>query len=40
MNGGTLSDVIKKRNLEGQPLSEEECAKAVKGILQGLKHLH
>ncbi len=38
--GGTLADLIKKRNSEGRPLTEEECSKAIKGILQGLKHIH
>ena len=40
VKGGTLGDLIKKRNQEGKPLSEEECAKAIKGILQGVKHIH
>ena len=31
--GGTLADVIKKRSTEGKPLSEDECAMAMKGLL-------
>lgn len=38
--GGTLADLIKKRNTEGKPLTEEECSKAIKGVLNGLKHIH
>jgi len=38
--GGTLADLIKKRNEENKPLSEDECALLIKGILQGLKHIH
>lgn len=37
--GGTLADLIRRRNLEGHSLTEEECAKAVRGILLGLKHI-
>jgi serine/threonine protein kinase len=50
--GGTLADLIKRRcgdnyaNPETfssavvEPLSENDCAKIVKGILLGLKHIH
>lgn len=34
--GGTLSDLIKKR----KKLSEDDCALILKGIFQGLKHIH
>ena len=37
--GGTLADLIKRRNSEGTKLAEEECAKLIRGILQGLKHI-
>jgi maternal embryonic leucine zipper kinase len=40
VNGGTIGDLIKKKNREGIRLTEEECAKAMKGILLGLKHIH
>lgn len=40
VNGGTLCDLIKQRNLTNTPLTEDECAKAIKGILLGLRHLH
>jgi hypothetical protein len=39
-NGGTIGDLIKKKNRDGVRLTEEECAKAMKGILLGLKHIH
>lgn len=38
--GGTLSELLKRRNQESQPFTEEECAKIIKGILMGLKHIH
>jgi serine/threonine protein kinase len=47
--GGTLTDLIKKRSGGeasshsidgGEPLTDEGCAKAIKGILLGLKHIH
>jgi hypothetical protein len=37
--GGTLADLIKKRNSEGKSLEEEECAIIIKGILNGLRHI-
>jgi serine/threonine protein kinase len=37
--GGTLADLIKKRNNDGKPLEESECAIIIKGILNGLKHI-
>jgi translation initiation factor 2-alpha kinase 4 len=40
VNGGTLGDLIKSKNLIKQTLSEEECSKAIKGILLGLQHIH
>jgi serine/threonine protein kinase len=40
VKGGTLGDLIKKRSTDNQPLTEEECSKAIKGILLGLKHIH
>lgn len=38
--GGTLADLIKKRNYTCTPLPEDQCAKAIRGILLGLKHIH
>ena len=40
VNGGTLGDLIKKRAQERSRITEEECARAIKGILLGLKHIH
>jgi serine/threonine protein kinase len=40
VKGGTLGDLIKRRVTDKQPLREEDCAKAIKGILLGLKHIH
>jgi len=34
--GGTLGDLIKS----GQTLSDEDCAKVIKSVLLGLKHIH
>ena len=38
--GGTLQDLMKSRRKEGKPLSDEECSKIVKGIFEGLNHIH
>lgn len=40
--GGTLADLIKRRYSGASPIgiSEEDCAKIIKGILQGLKSIH
>ena len=38
--GGTLHDLMKLRRKEGNPLSDEECARIVKGIFEGLNHIH
>lgn len=37
---GSLSEIIKSREKEGRKFTEEECAKAVKSILLGLRHIH
>lgn len=38
--GGTLHDLMKKRQKEGKPLTDEECAKIIKGLIQGVRHIH
>lgn len=38
--GGTLGDLIKKRQQDKHPLKEEECAKAIKAVCQAVKHIH
>ena len=38
--GGTLTDLMKKREQDGVPLSEIDCALIMKGILEGLRHIH
>ena len=38
--GGTLQDIMKERIRMRRHLKDEECAKIIKGILQGLKHCH
>jgi eukaryotic-like serine/threonine-protein kinase len=35
-----LSEYATRRRKEKQPLSEEECASIMKGILQGIVYLH
>lgn len=38
---GTVADLIKSRHyLSNKPLTEEECAQIVKGVLLGVKHIH
>jgi|TARA_B110001450_G_C17501756_1_gene432643 serine/threonine protein kinase len=37
--GGTLQQLM-RRNKREKNLKDEDCAKIVKGILMGLKHLH
>jgi serine/threonine protein kinase len=38
--GGTLGDLMKKRQSDGKPLNDEECSKVIKGIFEGLRHIH
>lgn len=38
---GTVADLIKNRHyIERNPLTEEECAKIIRGLLLGVKHIH
>ena len=37
---GSLSEIIKSREKENRKFTEEECAKAIRSILLGLKHIH
>lgn len=38
--GGTLYDLMKTRRKEGNPLSDQECSVIIKGIFEGLYHIH
>ena len=38
--GGTLLDLMKYKMKKRKHIKDDDCAKIVKGILQGLKHIH
>jgi serine/threonine protein kinase len=38
--GGTLLDLMKSKMRKKKHIKDEDCSKIIKGILQGLKHIH
>ena len=36
----SVSDFVRRRRLEGNPLTDEECSKLTRGLLSGLAYIH